>query len=514
MVRWGEVYTDWDQLSFPVGDAPNASHALDYLRFVSDSYVQYQHFQIGILKSVNQQEGKAANQPTNQPTQFLTHNFMGPFFHELDYFNLAMPLDFVSWDNAPMMEMDAGELYGEGVRDFAEDAVRMGMALDLARGWKNKPFWVMAQEVGRENGEDPVSSGMVRLWTWHALAAGAEAVVFARWRQTGPGQPVGLLKFDGTPEVSFGEVKQLVAEQAQMAEVAAEPRRAQVAMIFNYDDWWAMELNPGQHGATYLPLVFTWYRALSVLGIPVDFCPLGANLAGYRLVLAPTLHLGATDLALTLREYVAEGGTLVMGIRSGARTPSNLATDDPLPGVFQHLAGVVVREGHVGGGTGYALVSELPGLEGVAKGWVEVLQPLTPGPFPNGRGGSVAPNGQTRFGEVEVLARYGAGPWAGEAALTGHAIREGRMIYCGWSPTPRQAEAMIGYLATARGVERGGRLPVGAVVFRRGRFTGVLNFTEKELKLMEGRRVSAHGVWVGEKGALWEGTERHAHEFR
>lgn len=503
MARWGEVYTEWDQLPFPLGSSANPSHALDYLRFVSDSYVQYQHFQIGILKSVNQQEGKSANQPRNQPNQFLTHNFMGPFFHELDYFDLATPLDFVSLDNVPMMEMDSGELYGEGIADFAEDAVRTGMALDLARGWKNKPFWVMAQPVGSENGAVPVQPGMVRLWARHALAAGAETVVFAQWRQGGPGQSAGLLKSDGTPEVGLYDVKQLVAEQAQMAEIAAEPSRAQVAMIFNYDDWWAMDLNPSQHEGTYLQLMFTWYRALLVLGIPVDFCPLGANLAGYKLVLAPTLHLGATDLAITLREYVAEGGTLVMGIRSGAKTPSNLITGDPLPGVFRHLAGVVAREGHsLSTGEEYALMSEIPGLDGAATGWAETLRPLTSVPSPNGREGE--DGALPRLGEAEMLAWYGAGPFAGEAALTVHAIREGRMVYCGWQPTSRQAEAMIAYLAAARGVERVGegreeRLPSGVLAFRRGRFTGLLNFTESAQEVRVGEKwvqVPPRGVWV------------------
>ncbi|GAB4579107.1 MAG: beta-galactosidase [Anaerolineales bacterium] len=480
-VFWSQEYFDWDQVPFPVGagSSANPSHALDYFRFASDSFVKYQQFQITNLKS----------QISNQ--QFLTHNFMGLFFRDLDYFDLAAPLDFVSLDNYPTAGIDRvrGELYGEepAPKHYAYDvgdAALTAMELDLARGWKNKPFWIMEQQPGHVNWgtvNPGVRLGTVRLWTWHALAAGAETVVFFRWRAARFAQEqyhAGLLKHDGAPDVGFLDLQQMADERELMAKVVAEPIRAQVAMIFNYDDLWALQLQPHRSGFTYLRLVFTWYRALLALGIQVDFRPLGADLAGYKLVLAPTLFLGSADLAGSLREYVAEGGTLMMGVRSGFKTPSNLVTDETLPGVFRDLAGVAVQAWHaLPPGVGYGLESEIPGLEGEATVWAESL---TPGL-----------SSQSGRGEIRILARYGVGPFAGEAALTIHKGRDGQVVYCGWHPTQRQAEAMIEYLAPLCGVERVGELPPGVLALRRGRFTVLLNFTEATLEARSGGEVVA-----------------------
>ncbi len=487
-VFWSQEYHDWDQIPFPVGagSSANPSHALDYFRFASDSFVHYQHFQISNLKSA------ISNQ------QFLTHNFMGLFFRDLDYFNLAAPLDFVSLDNYPTAGIDRvrGEMYGEepAPKHYAYDvgdAALTAMELDLARGWKNKPFWIMEQQPGHVNWgtvNPGVRPGTVRLWTWHALAAGAETVVFFRWRAARFAQEqyhAGLLKHDGAPDVGFSDLMQMAGERELMEKIVAEPGRAQVAMIFNYDDLWALQLQPHRSGFTYLRLVFTWYRALLALGIPVDFRPLGADLSGYKMVLAPGLFLGSADLADTLCEYASTGGMLVLGVRSGFKTPSNLVTDQPLPGVFRDLAGVGVREWHaLPNKVGYALESELPGLDGEANVWAEAL---TPGPSPEGRG------------EIEVLARYGTGPFAGEAALTVHKLRDGQVVYCGWHPTQRQAEAMIGHWATLCGVEQVGGLPSGVLAFRRGRFTVWLNFTEEDLPVQVGEKsvtLPSRQVWV------------------
>ncbi|NUM43973.1 MAG: beta-galactosidase [Anaerolineales bacterium] len=491
-VFWSQEYHDWDQIPFPVGagSSANPSHALDYFRFASDSFVHYQHFQISNLKSA------ISNQ------QFLTHNFMGLFFRDLDYFDLAAPLDFVSLDNYPTAGIDRvrGEMYGEepAPKHYAYDvgdAALTAMELDLARGWKNKPFWIMEQQPGHVNWgtvNPGVRPGTVRLWTWHALAAGAETVMFFRWRAARFAQEqyhAGLLNHDASPNVGFFDLQKMVGERALMAQVTAEPVRAQVAMIFNYDDLWALQLQPHRSGFTYLRLAFTWYRALLALGISVDFRPLGAELSGYQMVLAPGLFLGSADLADKLCEYASTGGTLVLGVRSGFKTPSNLVTDEPLPGVFRDLAGVGVREWHaLPTGRGYALESELSGLDGEATVWAEAL---TPGPSPEGRG------------EIEVLARYGAGPFAGEAALTVHKLRDGQVVYCGWHPTQRQAEAMIGELATRVGVEGAGQFPAGVLAFRRGRFTVVLNFTEvaQDVQVGEAKgNVPSRGVWVVENG--------------
>jgi len=59
------------------------------------------------------------------------------------------------------------------------------MAHDLMRGVKDKNFWVMEEQSGpcgwSVMGNTP-EPGQIRLWTYQAVAHGAEAIVYFRWR--------------------------------------------------------------------------------------------------------------------------------------------------------------------------------------------------------------------------------------------------------------------------------------------------------------------------------------------
>src|ERR1700721_1057549 len=68
---------------------------------------------------------------------------------------------------------------------------------------------------------------------------------------------------------------------------------------------------------SYLELTFRWYEAVRRLGLDVDIVPPGADLAGYALVLVPTLphvdEAAATAFALAT-------GRVLFGPRSGSTT--------------------------------------------------------------------------------------------------------------------------------------------------------------------------------------------------
>jgi hypothetical protein len=74
-VFWSQEYSAWEQIGPPIltGSAANPSHTLDYYRFASDSWVDYQQMQLEALG------------PHRRADQFATHNGMGLFFTALDY---------------------------------------------------------------------------------------------------------------------------------------------------------------------------------------------------------------------------------------------------------------------------------------------------------------------------------------------------------------------------------------------------------------------------------------------
>lgn len=459
-IFWSQTYFDWAEIQLPDDaiDKANPSQALDYYRFASDSYVEYQQLQIDILRPLT--------------GGFITHNFMG-LYRDLNQFDLARPLDFVTWDNYPTANPDRWRqiLYPPG-RDASRndlvyaydvgDPVITAMAHALTRGLKQRPFWVMEQQSGFVNwGEiNPgVRPGTTRLWTWHALAEGADACLYFRWRSTLFAQEQyhsGLLRHDAQPAQGLRDVLTLQPEREEMAAVAAEPYRAEVAVLVDYDDLWAIELHPQRRGFHYLRHLYVFYEALQRAGIPVDLIPHSADLGPYRLVLAPTLHLPSVSLVERLTAYVTTGGTLLVGVRSGLKTPTNLVTDRPLPGLLRDLCGVTVTSWQaLPDGVGLDVTTDVPGLGDKATYWYETHDPDT----------------------AQSLARYDTG----ETALAINHIGAGHCYTLGWYPNPAQASALIGYLASSTDIEPIAALPAGMLAARRGDHTVLLNFTDGEL---------------------------------
>ncbi len=474
---WSQSYTDWSQIRLPDQsiDKPNPSHVLDFYRFSSDSYVTYQGQQIDLVRHY-------------APEHSVTTNFMG-LYRDLDQFDLATDLDFVSWDSYPTGNLDRWQkhLYLEEdeleapEHQFAYDVgdpYITGMAHALTYGLKGRPFWVMEQQAGAINwgSVNPgIRPGTTRLWTWHNLAEGADTTVYFRWRSTLFAQEQyhsGLLRHDGSAGVGLGDLAVLKEEQPLMAEIGRRPNEADVALIFDFTDLWSIEIQPHRADYSYLKHLFVYYRACERLGIQVDVVPTSEDLSKYRLVIAPTLHNVDEELANKFRQYTAAGGSLLLGVRSGFKTTSNLVTSQPLPGLLRPLAGATVLDWQtLPKPHGWDLSTNIAGLNGPASYWVEVLQPDSE--------------------SVQVLASYSSGPYSGQAALTENRMNGGKLYYHGWYPTEGQARAIIRHLAGTLAISRIGEMPFGLIARRRDDTTILLNFSDSTLSAsLAGRSVT------------------------
>ncbi|HRF46970.1 MAG TPA: beta-galactosidase [Anaerolineales bacterium] len=460
---WSQHYADWSEIGAPIltNNAANPAQTLDYARFMSDSFVRFQRLQIEALREVVPAE------------HVFTTNFMG-LFTQLDSFELAQDLDWASWDSYPTGNVfrwgaqtrNPGDLVPPYAFDVG-DPIITGLAHDLTRGLKQAPFWVMEQQAGHINWESVntlIRPGAIRLWTWHALAHGANGIVYFRERAALPAQEQyhsGLLKHDGTPDLGYREVSALAPERALMEAVAAHPPRARVALRYSYDDLWALQIAPHRKDFIYQRLIFVWYAALKHLGVDVDLVPPGAALDAYAVVIAPTAHLADAAEAAGLEAFARAGGAVIVGVRSGAKTTENAFTAQPLPGVLGGLVGANVSQwGALPDGVTFELTGELPGLAEPGAGfWVEALEPLP-------------------VADIRVLAAYAEGPWAGHSALTEHTLGQGRALYVGWYPRQAQAEAVLRRVLPMHNVPIETDLPPGLVLNRRGPYTMLLNFTD------------------------------------
>ena len=167
--------------------------------------------------------------------------------------------------------------------------------------------------------------GMVRLWALEAFAHGAEVVSFFRWRQAPFGQEqmhAGLLRPDDKPAPGLQEAAKVAREIAEMPDVDAG--QSDVALIFDYESAWAIQVQPQGQGQDYFALVFDTYRTLRRLGLNVDVVGPDAALSDYKLIAAP----GLFQVPRAIDNF---NGLAVLGPRTGLKTPDFAIPSDLAP---------------------------------------------------------------------------------------------------------------------------------------------------------------------------------------
>ncbi|WP_117238256.1 beta-galactosidase [Thermus sediminis] len=325
---WSQRYRGFTEVELPhltVAEA-NPSHLLDYYRFASDQVRSFNRLQVEILRA-------------HAPGRFVTHNFMG-FFTDLDPFALAQDLDFASWDSYPLGFTDLMPLPPEEKLRYARTGHPDVAAFhhDLYRGVGRGRFWVMEQQPGPVNWAPHNPSpapGMVRLWTWEALAHGAEVVAYFRWRQVPFAQEqmhAGLNRPDYAPDLAFFEAKK-VAEELEGLDLPSL-RQSPVALVYDPEAAWVYEIQPQGAEWSYLGLVYLFYGALRRLGLDVDFLPPGASLQGYPLVVVPSLPLVGGE---ALKAFKGADGLVLFGPRSGSKTKTFQIPPELPPGSLQEF---------------------------------------------------------------------------------------------------------------------------------------------------------------------------------
>lgn len=328
-IFWSQTYTAWDQVPLPwqLETAHNPSLLLDYRRFISDSYIDYQKLQIDILRKIC-------------PHQFITHNFMA-VFNGIDYYKLAEPLDFISWDNYPNLRFNGEDKH----------AVKVSLLHDLMRGLKEKNFWVMEQQSGPSGGRyiDPnPQPGEIRLWTYQAIAHGAEGILYWRWRTGQFGNEQfwhGILDQADVLTRRYEEVKKVGQELQRIGDkLTGLEFPKEVAIVTSYDVQWAFDIQPNNPKFDYQEHLTSYYQLLHTWNVPVDAVSIQTDFSKYKLLIAPALFLINDELVSSLKEFVEKGGILIITFRSGIKNWNNVVFDEPLPAKLNDLLGIEVVE--------------------------------------------------------------------------------------------------------------------------------------------------------------------------
>lgn len=298
--------------------------SLDYKRFNSDSLLECFRLERDAVRTIT-------------PNIPITTNLMGTY-KPLDYQKWAKEMDFISWDNYP--EYDA-------------IASQVAFSHDLMRGIKQgKPFALMEQTPSVSNWHPYCAlkrPGVMRLYSYQAVAHGADTILFFQMRRSkGACEKYhgALIDHCGHEHTRvFKEMSALGEELERLGSaVLGGCTQSEVAIVFDWDNWWASELSAGpSQNISYLKEVQTYYHYFHSHHIPVDIVGVDEDLSQYKMVIAPLLYMCKESFDQKLRDYTKNGGCFVTTYFSGYVEDHDLVVG-AYPGRLKDLLGIWVEE--------------------------------------------------------------------------------------------------------------------------------------------------------------------------
>ena len=441
---WSQRYTDWEQVQPPRATPTfaNPGQRLDFRRFSSAEHLACFVAERDLLHRIT-------------PGVPVTTNFMA---HKdvVDYWTWADEVDVVSDDHYltaadPARHVDLA---------FEADTTR-----GLSRG---RPWLLMEHSTSAVNWQPrnvPKRPGETIRNSLQHVARGADGALFFQWRQSRAGAEKyhsALVPHAGPDSRLFREVTELGGILDRLAPVAGSTVTSDVALVFSWESWWAVEADA--HPSVdlhYREAARDLHAALFAQGITVDVVQPGAALDGYRLVLAPTLHLLSDADAALLEAYVRGGGHLLVTFFSGIVDEHDHVRLGGYPGAFRDLLGVRVEEFHplLAGET--VRLSGPQGIGGSAAVWTEDLHVVAP--------------------DTETVLRYADGALQGVPAVTRRAVGDGVAWYVATRPDSTTTAGLLAQACADAGVEATAAVPSGVEVVRRRRaddsYLFVLNHT-------------------------------------
>lgn len=305
---WSQRYHEWNQIlpprETPAGTYPNPSMVLDFHRFSNEQ----------ILDLFKAERDEIRRHDNKNP---ITTNFMS-LRHAwlIDYWMWSKEVDFVSTDHY-LIAQDS------------ENYIDLAFQADLTRGFANgKPWLLMEHSTGAVNWQEqnlPKANGEMIANSISHIARGSNGAMFFQWRQSVSGSEKfhsAMVPHAGTDTRIWRDVVKLGEHVSSLSKLGhSSTDRAQVAMVFDYDSWWAMsQRNLPSTSQEYWKLPYDWYRALWQLGIRVDFVSPDASakdLAEYRAVLMPNVYLLSDQQEQQFIDYSNNGGSLFVSYFTG-----------------------------------------------------------------------------------------------------------------------------------------------------------------------------------------------------
>ena len=407
---WSGVYTDFSQIEIPnearqFSGIASPISMVDFKRFSADECASFISMQYNTLRGSISKE------------QFVTSNFMH-IHTDVDPWR-NKDLDFISYTMYPV----AGYTKGVGDQGFRlGDPWRISYANDFFRPLKGVTG-VMELQPGQVNwgayNPQPYP-GVIKAWLWNSFAGGLDFICSYRFRQPLSGGEqfhYGMVGTDGVTELTGGqqysefmkEIRELRKLYRSNEKMPVNYAARKTALLYNPDNIWETEVQKQTSQWSETRHITGYYSTLKSLTVPVDIVGEDRDLSAYPVVIAPAYQMVDSLILTKWKNYVENGGHLILTCRSGLKDRNGHFFEAPWANSITSLIGAKITMYDELGADTKANVA-FNQVNYAWNVWGDILEPY--------------------FG-VETWATYADQFYAGKASVTHRKAGKGTVTYIG-----------------------------------------------------------------------------------
>lgn len=362
--------------------------------------------------------------------QFITHNFD----FEWRGYSYGVQPDVNHYHAAKALTIAGTDIYHPTQDDLTGAEIAFGG--DMTRSLKRDNYLVLETEAQGYPGWTPYK-GQLRLQAYSHLANGANSVMYWHWHSIHNSFETywrGLLSHDMQENAPYREACIIGNEFSRLgSHLVNLKKKNEVAILVSNEaltalKWFGIEATAaGDHGIGYNDVVRWLYDTLFKMNVECDFVwPESDNLDQYKAIFVPALYAAPDELLEKLKQYTANGGTLVATFKTAFANENVKVSHEMQPHILSNCFGISYQQFTFPKNTGL-LGSIIDGTangadeKAEAKVFMELLMPQ----------------------EAEVLASYDHYNWKEYAAITKNHYRKGTAIYIGCMTDDNTLKAVL-----------------------------------------------------------------------
>lgn len=362
--------------------------------------------------------------------QFITHNFD----FEWRGYSYGVQPDVNHYHAAKALTIAGTDIYHPTQDDLTGAEIAFGG--DMTRSLKRDNYLVLETEVQGYPGWTPYK-GQLRLQAYSHLASGANSVMYWHWHSIHNSFETywkGLLSHDMQENAPYREACIIGNEFSRLgSHLVNLKKKNDVAILVSNEaltalKWFGIEATAaGDNGIGYNDVVRWLYDTLFKMNIECDFVwPESDNLDQYKAIFVPALYAAPDELLEKLKQYTANGGTLVATFKTAFANENVKVSHEMQPHILSNCFGISYQQFTFPKNTGLS-GSIINGTakdsdeKAEAKVFMELLMPQ----------------------EAEVLASYDHYNWKEYAAITKNHYGKGTAIYIGCMTDDNTLKAVL-----------------------------------------------------------------------